>query len=51
MAARIPSFISFHGAILKHGVGHRLSDGKRFPKYFLCSRAPVGRVRSMLHGD
>jgi hypothetical protein len=29
MAARITSFVSFHGAILKQGVGHRLSHGKK----------------------
>jgi hypothetical protein len=34
MAARITSFVSFHGAILKQGVGHRLSYDKKSPKYF-----------------
>jgi hypothetical protein len=29
MATRISSFVSFHGAILKQGVGHRLSHGKK----------------------
>jgi hypothetical protein len=29
MAARRASFVSFHGAILKQGVGHRLSHGKK----------------------
>ena len=27
IATRIMSFVSFHGAILKQGVGHGLSDG------------------------
>jgi hypothetical protein len=34
IATRIPSFVSFHGAILKQGVGHGLSHGKKFSKYF-----------------
>jgi hypothetical protein len=34
IATRIMSFVSFHGAILKQGVGHGLSDGKRLSKYF-----------------
>jgi hypothetical protein len=34
IATRIMSFVSFHGAILKQGVGHVLSDGKRISKYF-----------------
>jgi len=29
MAAWITGFVSFHGAILKQGVGHRLSHGKK----------------------
>jgi hypothetical protein len=29
IATRIMSFVSFHGAILKQGVGHGLSDGKK----------------------
>jgi hypothetical protein len=33
-AAGIMSFVSFHGAILKQGVGHGLSDAKRFQNYF-----------------
>jgi hypothetical protein len=32
IATRIVSFVSFHGAILKQGVGHGLSDGKRISK-------------------
>jgi hypothetical protein len=34
IATRIMSFVSFHGAILKQGVGHGLSDGKRISKHF-----------------
>jgi hypothetical protein len=34
-AAGVMSFVSFHGAILKQGVGHGLSDAKRFWNYFL----------------
>jgi hypothetical protein len=29
IATRIMSFVSFHGAILKQGVGHGLSDGEK----------------------
>jgi hypothetical protein len=29
MAAWITRFVSFHGAILRQGVGHRLSNGKK----------------------
>jgi hypothetical protein len=29
IATRITNFGSFHGAILKQGVGHRLSHGKK----------------------
>src|SRR6476620_4401843 len=29
IAARITGFVSFHGVILKQGVGHRLSDAKK----------------------
>ena len=34
IATWIMSFVSFHGAIMKQGVGHGLSDGKRISKYF-----------------
>jgi hypothetical protein len=29
IATRIMSFVSFHGVIMKQGVGHGLSDGKK----------------------
>jgi hypothetical protein len=29
IAPRIMSFVSFHGVIMKQGVGHGLSDGKK----------------------
>jgi hypothetical protein len=34
IATRIMSFVSFHSAILKQGVGHGLSDGERISKHF-----------------
>jgi hypothetical protein len=34
IATRIMSFVSFHGVIMKQGVGHGLSDAKDFSKYF-----------------
>ena len=53
MTSWITNFVSFHGAILKQGVGHLLSHGERFSKYFRLrrrwsrfpSRAPVARAR------
>src|SRR2546421_12956141 len=52
IAAWIMSFVSFHGAIIKQGVGHGLSNGKRISKYFsvrlpACSRAPARPAEGM----
>ena len=44
IATRIMSFVSFHGAILKQGVGHPLSHGKDSKNIFgwpFCGRAPL----------
>jgi hypothetical protein len=44
MAAWITNFVSFHGTILKQGVGHPLSNGKDFKNVFgspFCGRAPL----------
>ena len=63
MAPWITNFVSFHSAILKHGVGHPLSHGKDFRNIFrchfcsrascgaACSRASVKRVRLNPNGN
>jgi hypothetical protein len=43
-AAGVMSFVSFHGVIMKQGVGHGLSNAKNFKIIFFCGRAPVGRA-------